>query len=106
LKHAFFIGISMALTACGGLKPADTTVPKESRASLVTQGMTQNQVGEILGEFQREDFDPSNGYSSCRSYRYDAPPNARYVHVGFDGELVSGVADGKVGLCIYGGDVG
>ena len=93
------------LGACTASSSTTTDIPKASNLELVKIGMTQEQAGAVLGDFQREDYDPSNGYSSCRSYAYGTSPNRRYVHVWFHEKLVERADDGNIGLCIYGGDI-
>jgi hypothetical protein len=105
LKKSLGIYAVAALGACTTPPPTSVGTSKESSIALIEQGMTQAEVGAILGDFQREDFDPSNGISSCRSYAYGVSPNRKYVHVRFYEEVVEKASDGHVGLCIYGGDV-
>jgi hypothetical protein len=96
--------IVATLSACSTPQTSVGT-PEGSGVASITPGMTQAQVGAILGDYQREDFDPSNGISSCRSYAYGASSNRRYVHVFFYEGLVEAASDNHVGLCVYGGDI-
>jgi hypothetical protein len=98
------IFIAATLGACS-TPQTSVAIPESSGVASIKPGMTQAQVGAILGDYQREDFDPSNGISSCRSYAYGASPNRRYVHVYFYEEAVEASSDGHVGLCIYRGDI-
>jgi hypothetical protein len=95
----------VTLGACSTTPPTSVGNPNQSAVASIKPGMTQAEVGAILGDFQREDFDPSNGISSCRSYAYGVSPIRKYVHVGFYEEIVEQASDGHVGLCIYGGDI-
>jgi hypothetical protein len=92
------------LAACSTPRTA-VGPPNASGVTSIKPGMTQPQVAAILGDFQREDFDPSNGISSCRSYAYGASPERKYVHVYFYEEIVEAATDGHIGLCIYRGDI-
>jgi hypothetical protein len=96
--------IVATLGACS-TPQASVGTPDGSSVASITPGMTRAQVGAILGDYQREDFDASNGYSSCRSYAYGASPNRRYVHVYYYEEVVETATDGHVALCLYGGDI-
>jgi hypothetical protein len=96
--------IVATLGACSAPQTSVGTTEGSGVASI-TPGMTQAQVGAILGDHQREDFDPSNGISSCRSYAYGASPNRKYVHVYFYEEVVEAASDNHIGLCIYRGDI-
>jgi hypothetical protein len=100
------LGILIVATL-GACSTAQTSVGTSEGSSVasITPGMTQAQVGAILGDYQREDFDASNGYSSCRSYAYGASPNRKYVHVYYYEEVMETATDGHVGLCLYGGDI-
>jgi hypothetical protein len=105
--HRNLLGICsvVALGACTTAPLTSVETPEESSLALIKQGMTQVEVGAILGDFQREDFDPSNSISSCRSYAYGLSPNMKYIHVWFYEEVVEEASDGHVGLCIYAGDI-
>jgi hypothetical protein len=105
LRALFGVCTLTILAACSTAPQAAMDSPKESQVSLIKQGMSQAEVGAILGDFQREDFDPSDGSLSCRSYAYGVPPHRKYIHVQYYYELVDGADDGHIGLCIYGGDI-
>ena len=93
------------LGACTTLPQTSVDTAEESSVALIKQGMTQAEVGAILGDFQREDFDPSNAISSCRSYAYGVSPDSKYIHVRFYEEVVEKASDRHVDLCIYAGDI-
>lgn len=104
-SKVFSICMAVILGGCSSAPQTSIGTPKESSVASIKQGMTQAEVGEILGDFQREDFDPSNGISSCRSYAYGMSPNRKYVHVYYYEEVAEAASDGHVGLCIYRGDI-
>jgi len=77
----------------------------ESNVQAVKPGMTESRVGMLLGDHQNEDFDPADGYDSCRSYPYGDLPDLRYVIVMYYDQRVVSATDNHDEPCNFGGDV-
>ena len=83
--------------------PIEGTV--DSGLNRVRVGMTQDEVGSIIGAHQNEEFDASSGDTSCRSYVYDETIGAKYAHVFYLDGRVTQASEGHKGLCQFAPDV-
>ena len=94
----------LSLTACLTTERPAISGSPDSGVRLVEVGMSPERVTGIIGNFQSEQFDASDGSTSCRSYIYDETIGAKYVHVYFYNQRVTSASDGHKGLCLFGGD--
>ena len=103
MRSSLFFVVVATLTACAVGSDAGRGGAGSNAASVET-GMTEQQVAEILGEFESEEFDPSSGDDSCRSYRYGDTRRPKYVIVRFQDRKVVSVSDGHAKPCEFRGD--
>lgn len=94
--------VILALAASCG--PQAIVGTADSNVLRVKVGMTEDQVGAIIGPHQLESAEASSGDPTCRSYEYDETIDRKYVHVYFvDGKLVK-ASDGHRKFCEFGPD--
>ena len=101
--NAFLVGLGLCLAACSSSlpDPVETTAQpvslpegiagtEESKVTELSVGMTEDEVGAVLGGYRRDiTVEPL----SCRSYPYDLEGEARLSHVYFRNGRVIGATD-------------
>lgn len=105
MKKVILVAVLFGLSACASLETQAIKGSKHSGVRNLQVGMSATEVSERIGEYQLEDFDPSNGIYSCRSYQYDEAFDRKYVHVRYYDGAVTSASDDHRELCIYQGDV-
>ena len=77
----------------------------DSKVLKLRPGRSADRVSQMIGAHQNEDFNASDGGTSCRSFEYDETFVGKYVHAYFYYRVLTAASDGHSGLCAFGGDV-